>query len=186
MKKSTVIRLLLASVAMMPSVALAQSQKVQRFEGELRVGFTGPLGGYHSANSLMGSTLGLEMRYNFEDSPWDCGLMVDISTARWEFEPQSDMAQVNRSPAVALTGDYNFRQGKKVNPFVGAGVGVAFCDVLDFEYCPSPGNSFYFAPRVGVELFHHLRLASQFNITQRGFHNVAVTLGLVIGGRPKK
>ncbi len=187
MKESS-IRLFFLSVllAAVPHLALAQSQRVQKFEGELRAGFTGPLGGFRSANSLMGATLGWELRYNFTESPWDCGLMVDVSSARWEFEPQSGTAQINRTPAMALTGGYNFRQGKKVNPFVGAGIGVAFCDVLDFEYDAWPGTSLYFAPRVGVELFHHLRLTSQLNISKKGYHNLAVTLGLVIGGRPKK
>lgn len=172
--------------ALWPSVSLSQSQKVQKFEGEFRAGFTAPLGGFHSANSLMGATVGWELRYNFTESAWDCGLMVDASTARWEFEPQSGMAQINRTPALAVTGGYNFRQGKKVNPFVGMAVGVAFCDVTDFEYESWPGTAFYIAPRVGVEFFHHLRLTSQFNISKKGYHNVGVTLGLVIGGRPKK
>lgn len=88
--------------------------------------------------------------------------------------------------ALALTGDYNFRQGTKINPFVGAAWGVAFNDVVGDKYFPSEGTSMLFAPRVGVELLYHIRLMAQFNISRKGYNNFSLTIGFVLGGRPKK
>ena len=163
---------------------------VQMMEGEVRVGFTTPLGGYHTGKSRISFSLGLEGRYNFKGTPWDCGLMLDLSTARRGYshlyEDGNDRWQNNRTLALALTGDYNFLQGKKVNPFVGTGIGVAFNDVVGDEYFPSKGTSVYFAPRAGVEFFHHVRISAQFNICRKGYNNMSVNLSFVLGGRPKK
>lgn len=173
-------------------VAYGQSNHsiVQMLEGEVRAGFTTPLGGYHTGKSQISASLGLEGRYNFKGTPWDCGLMLDLSTAyrgyNHLYEEGNDRWQSNRTLALALTGDYNFRQGKKVNPFIGTGIGVAFNDVVGDKYFPSKGTSMYFAPRAGVELFYHLRISAQFNLCRKGYNNMSVNLSFVLGGRPKK
>lgn len=162
---------------------------VQKFEGEARVGFTAPLGGFHDLNHQVSAALGLEGRYNFKGTPWDCGILLELSTARWGCNHpncESDHWQSNRTLAFAAVTDYNFRQGKKVNPFVGTGLGIASLDVVGDKYYPSSGKSLFIAPRVGVEFLHHIRLTSQFNISKHGAHNFEVSLGFVIGGRPKK
>lgn len=162
---------------------------VQMFEGEFRAGFTTPLGAYHTGKSQVSLSLGLEGRYNFRDSPWDCGLMLDLSTARRGYEhlynDDFDRWQNNRTLALALTGDYNFRQGTKVNPFVGTALGVAFNDVAGDKYFPSKGTSMLFSPRVGVEFLYHFRITTQFNLSRKGYNNLSITLGVTLGGRPK-
>lgn len=163
---------------------------VQVIEGEVRAGFTTPLGDYHTGKSLISISLGLEGRYNFKGTPWDCGLMLDLSAAHRGYEHLYNdgyyRRQNNRTSALALTGDYNFRQGTKINPFIGAAIGVAYNDVVGDKYFPYNGFSMLFSPRVGVELLYHLRIAAQFNISRKGFHNLSMTLGLTVGGRPKK
>lgn len=159
-------------------------------EGEVRAGLTTPLGEYHTGKSQIGASLGLEGRYNFKGAPWDCGLMLDLSTARRGYEhlynDGYDRWQSNRTLALAITGDYNFRQGTKINPFVGTALGVAFNDVVGDNYFPSTGTSMLFSPRVGIEFLYHFRIAAQFNLCRKGYHNLSVTLGLTLGGRPKK
>lgn len=159
-------------------------------EGEIRAGLTTPLGGYHSSDAQIGGTIGLEGRYNFKGTPWDCGLMLGISTARRDynylFNNGNDHWQSNRTVALAATSEYNLRQGTKINPFVGAALGVAFNDVVGDEYFPSNGTSLLFAPRIGVEFVHHIRLMAQFNICRTGYNNFSLTLGFVLGGRPKR
>lgn len=163
---------------------------VQKIEFEARAGLTTPLGDYHTGKSLISISLGLEGRYNFKGTPWDCGLMLDLSTAHRSYEHLYNdgyyRRQNNRTSALALTGDYNFRQGKKVNPFAGAAIGVAYNDVVGDKYFRYNGFSMLFSPRVGVELLYHLRVTAQFNISRKGFHNLSMTLGLTVGGRPKK
>ena len=163
---------------------------VQKLEGEVRAGFTTPLGGYHTGKSQVSAALGLEGRYNFKGTPWDCGLMLDLSTARRGFnhlyDEGDDRWQGNRTLSLALTGDYNFRQGTKINPFIGTGIGVAFNDVVGDKYFPTKGTSMFFSPRVGVEFLYHLRISAQCNLSRKGFNNLGVSLGLILGGRPKK
>lgn len=163
---------------------------VQMVEGEIRAGLTTPLGGYHTGKAQVSATIGIEGRYNFKGTPWDCGLMLDLSTARRGYEhlynDGYDRWQNNRTLALAATGEYNLRQGTKINPFVGAALGVAFNDVVGDKYFPSKGTSMLFAPRIGVEFIHHISLMAQFNICRKGYNNFSLTLGFVIGGRPKK
>mgnify|MGYP000756676256 CR=1 FL=1 len=59
---------------------------VQMVEGEIRAGLTTPLGGYHTGKAQVSATIGIEGRYNFKGTPWDCGLMLDLSTARRGYE----------------------------------------------------------------------------------------------------
>lgn len=159
-------------------------------EGEIRGGLTTPLGGYHTGKAQVSGTLGIEGRYNFKGTPWDCGLMLDLSTARRGYEhlfnDGYDRWQSNRTLALAATGEYNFRQGSKINPFAGAALGVAFNDVVGDKYFPSKGTSMIFAPRVGVEFIYHIRLMAQFNVCRKGYNNFSLTIGFVLGGRPKK
>lgn len=116
--------------------------------------------------------------------------MLDLSTARRGYEhlfnDGYDRWQSNRTLAIAAVGDYNFKQGTKINPFVGTAIGVAFNDVVGDEYFPSKGTSMLFAPRIGVELLYHFRISAQFNICKKGYNNVSVNIGFVLGGRPKK
>ena len=121
--------------------ANAQTKIVQMMEGETRAGLTTPLGGYHTGKAEISASLGIEGRYNFKGPPWDCGLMLDLCTARRGYEhlynDGYDRWQSNRTLALAITGEYNFRQGTKINPFAGAAMGVAFNDVVGDKYFPS-------------------------------------------------
>ncbi len=168
----------------------AQTPDIQMLEGEIRAGLTTPLGGYHSGKGEISGAIGLEGRYNFSDMPWDCGIMLELTTARRSFGhlygDGYDRWQTNRTLALAATGDYNFRQGTKINPFAGIALGVASNDVVGDKYYPSKGTSLLFAPRLGVEFLYHIRLMAQLNICRKGYNNFSLTLGFVLGGRPKR
>ena len=123
------------------------------------------------------SPIVLEARYNFK-SPWDVGLRecIDYSSV------------AGRSPITFdVVGDYNFRRGKSVSFFVGAGVGCT--DIKNYFYDEStsgmvPKTMFHFMPRAGAELFNHIRLTAYANIfgdkeTQNG---VGLSAGVVFGG----
>lgn len=182
--------LLVALIALFTVRIQAGGSLVQILEGEIHAGLTTPLGGYHSGKARVSGSLGIEGRYNFSGTPWDCGLMLDLSTARRSydhiFNNGHDLWQSNRTLALALTGDYNLFQGAKINPFAGAALGVAFNDVVGDKFFPAKGTSFYFAPRLGVEFVHHIRLMAQFNVCRKGYNNFSLTVGFVLGGRPRK
>lgn len=171
------------------AIANAQSFRVRPVEFEMHVGATRPLGGnIENTDKKVGAGLGLELRYNFKNSPLDVGLAIDISTAVYGWKPDEyDRQQSNRTAFVGFTGDYNFKQGGKVNPFVGMGVGIgihdALVDVIDYT---NDGNSTaMITPRVGVELWRHLRLTLTTNLSCRHYNNLNFTVGYVIGGGKK-
>lgn len=184
------LKIIFLFVALATASMNAQTKIVQMMEGEIRAGLTAPLGGYHTGKAQVSAALGIEGRYNFKGTPWDCGLMLDLSTARRGFEhlynDGYDRWQNNRTLALAVTSEYNLRQGTKINPFLGAALGVAFNDVVGDKYFPSEGTSMIFAPRIGVEFLYHIRLMGQFNICRKGYNNFSLTLGFVLGGRPKR
>lgn len=188
--KKVILFLLFAVVNSVAAYSQENIKVVQKIEVEARAGLTVPLGDYHTGKSQIGASLALEGRYNFKGTKWDCGLMLDLSTARRGYEhlynDGYDRWQSNRTLAIALTGDYNFRQGTKINPFIGTAIGVAFNDVVGDKYFPSKGTSMLFSPRVGVEFLYHIRVAAQFNICRKGYNNFCLSLGLTLGGRPKK
>ncbi len=185
-----IIASLLALLSLLAVKTNGATPIVQMMEGEARVGMTTPLGGFHGGKASLSASLGLEGRYNFRGTPWDCGLMLELTTARYSFNHMfdhgSDLWQSNRTLGLAFTGDYNFRQGTKINPFVGTALGVAFNDAVGDKYFPLDGTAMLFAPRVGVEFLHHIRLTAQFNISRKGCNNFNLSIGFVLGGRPKK
>lgn len=165
--------------------------EVQKFEGEASLGFTCPVGGFHGGGKHIGPEFGLELRYNVPQTKWDVGAALNVTTAVHRFHPDysewiSD--QSNRTISFLAVGDYNFRQGRKVNPYVGAGIGVGSCEPInDVEYDAGAKAAFVFRPRVGVELFRHLRVGVHATVvTRSGYSNIGFTIGGVIGGRPKK
>ncbi len=62
-------------VAIATTSANAQTGIVQMMEGEIRAGLTTPLGGHHAGKAQVSAALGIEGRYNFKGTPWDCVLM---------------------------------------------------------------------------------------------------------------
>lgn len=164
---------------------------VQRFEGELNVGFTSSLGNFHNGSHQIGADFGLELRYNHPLTAWDYGVALNVTTAVYGFSDHSESVdwswdQSNRGINLMLVGDYNFRQGKKVNPFVGTGIGVSFYETVNDPVYSIDGTAFVWQPRVGVELFHHLRFSLFSTVSRNGLCNFGMTIGGVIGGRPKK
>ena len=184
------LKIIFLFVALVNIQANAHPGTVQMMEGEIRAGLTTPLDGYHTGKAQVSAALGIEGRYNFKGTPWDCGLMLDLSTARRGYKhlynDGYDRWQSNRTLALAAAGEYNLRQGTKINPFVGTALGVAFNDVVGDKYFPSKGSSMLFAPRIGIEFLYHIRLMAQFNICRKGYNNFSLTVGFVLGGKPKK
>lgn len=187
-----IIALIIACTFCIASSYAVEPRLVQLFEFEGRAGLTLPIGGYHGGNNQASMSFGLELRYNTEEQPWDCGVFLQLDAAVRHYDmpnkPGGYWLQTNRTWAYGVTGDYNFRQGYRVNPFVGIGIGAASIDqVGDSKYWNVEAeSSFVLMPRAGVELFHHIRLTAHCMIVRRGFHTAALTIGFVIGGRPKK
>lgn len=187
-----IIRYSLLTATLLAGItAYAQRTEVKRWEGEARIGFTLPMGHYHGGNAEVGAGLGLELRYNLPHSPWDYGALLNVTTAVWDFSkffgnPEDDYSQSNRSANFILVGDYNFRQGKRCNPFVGLGVGWSSCEIVSGYFYGTEGTTGVLMPRAGIELFHHLRIGFSIHLNRHGYNNCELSIGGVLGGRPKK
>jgi opacity protein-like surface antigen len=166
------------------------AQNIQKFEGEATIGFTVPLGNYHNGEKMVGPDFGLELRHNIPHTPWDCGVLLNATTAVYKYDevPKTEWyrEQSNRSVSVILMGDYNFKQGSKFNPYIGVGLGISSYEAINEVMYKSSGTSFIFRPRVGIELFRHLRVGMFSSISRAGYHNMGISIGVVIGGCPKK
>ncbi len=166
------------------------AQDIQKYEGEANVGLTFPLSDYHHGKKLFGPEFGLEVRYNVPHTKWDCGLLLNASTSVYKYEetPKTDWywEQSNRSINILLVGDYNFNQGAKFNPYIGAGIGISLYEAINEVLYEDSGTTFVFRPRIGIELFRHLRIGLFSTINKNGFHNMGLSIGAVIGGRPNK
>lgn len=168
------------------------AQLVQKFEFEGSVGVTYPITKFHKGIKKGGGDLCLELRYNIPRSPFDCGALINLTSAVYKFPASQDSywtyKQTNQSVAYMVVGDYNFGQGNMINPFVGAGIGVAGGNAMDDEVYNVDSNSIIFRPRAGIEFVRHIRIGVFSSITRAGFCNIGFSIGGVIGGglkRPK-
>lgn len=186
------IILLVASVFLALPSSAAEPLKVQNFEGGLATGAALPLGGYYDGKTHGGITFDMSLRYNLPETPWDCGLKFELGGISREYKYTSpyfnetyDMDGNSASFSFLLTGAYNFRQGHKVNPFVGVGFGPSiywgteYLDNIDHQW------TLCVNPHIGVELWSHLRITLEALVMRKGFNRCALTIGFVIGGRRK-
>lgn len=139
-----------------------------------------------------GAAFYAEARYNVQLLPLDVGVQVGGTI----FHRESDHAgQLKfRSWNVMAVADYNFRRQRNVSFFAGAGVGYAFLDnsapvVFDDTQSNwggfstgSRSGSLCFMPRIGVELFHHLRVTFDYKLQERANRHFGLSLGVVFGG----
>lgn len=162
---------------------------VQPLEGEFRIGPSVPLGSYNNGDRQLSVAIGVEGRYNFSGTPFDCGLAFDFSDASrnfYFFGDDRDSRQRNRTFAIEAVGHYNLNQGGRCNPFAGVGLGAAYNDVGGSHFYPHHGWAPIITPQLGVEFVNHIRLSAQFNICRVGFNTFTFTFGAVIGGRPSR
>lgn len=169
----------------------ATAQNVQPVEVTVQGGMTVPLDKYQDYTNKVGYGFGIELRYNFRNSPWDCGIMADFTSANHDYVPHgwnenAIFSDHKETWGIAAVGDYNFRQGKAINPFAGCGIGVAFNSSHGEVMRDAKGTSALFVPRIGVELLHHIRLTASCHLCRKGFNTFDLSIGLTLGGRPRK
>mgnify|MGYP000722976097 CR=1 FL=1 len=85
MRKS--ILLVISSVFCCISAIAEMPVEVQRVEGELRVGLTAPLGGFHGGSATVGPAFGAEIRYNIPKSSWDMGFQINATAYSGDIHP---------------------------------------------------------------------------------------------------
>ena len=157
-------------------------RKVGAFEVEVGVGLaTAATNMTEFGKSREGVDANVELRYNLADKPIDVGIYFALCQI-YRSEQVNDIAKRYSfvSENLLLTSDYNFFQGRKVSPFVGAGLGVSWSEIN----ADGTLNGAHFAvmPRVGVELAHHLRVTLAYKVFDRANNHLVISLGYAFGG----
>lgn len=170
-------RKILVALALTITIGATAQNEVKTFEIEGKIGATYPTQKYFG-DRRVGASLGLESRWNLRQLPIDVGAEIYYGSAlrRYQGEDQS-----NRIFSLSAVGHYNFMRGSRLSPFVGLGIGTGSCDVVE-GFKDNEGGTVVVSPRVGVELFHHLRLTVDARFARKGYNTVGITVGGVIGG----
>lgn len=170
-----------------PALHAAEALPVRAFEAEIGGGITVPIdANYHDADRMIGPTFDLEMRYNFSNTPWACGILIGLDWATWDFNHNGEYSRHNRMLRFGLLGEYNFRQGHRVNPFASLGWCLGIPSSIGDAPTGSTSSGHVFVPKVGVEFYRWLRLNAFFQLSRKGYNVFGLTVGLTIGGRPKQ
>lgn len=171
---------------------MAQNNQVKSFEFELGAGLTAG-SKYNMDKAVPGPNFFLESRYNLPDSPWDLALQLSLGGAC----RKQDDKLYSGSNKFGLTAfaDYNFRKWNNAVPFIGLGVGrtaiqltspVTAADGITSTF-KTEYPAFILNPRIGVELFDHVRLTAEYKYTfDIPSSYFALNLGIAFGGGKKK
>lgn len=186
MKKVFLLMLCVAMATVGASARFYESPKaVQHYEGGAFIGVNIPMNTNSDYDSRSSFDVGAEFRVNLKSSPFDLGGVLMIRDMEYRhFSPKYEYSS-RGVIGLAVCGNFNLRQGYKVNPFIGAGAGVAYNGKNDR---PSvyEGASALLLFRAGVELWYHLRVTADMCFTVRGYSCAGITVGFSLGGRPKK
>lgn len=191
MKKLPVLCALLCAL----TTVSAQQREVRAIEVELGVGLTGGAARLQSVGfdkNRTGETGFIEIRYNWKRLPIDVGLHIGGTIFGREMRESGEKLNFS-SGNFMLTSDYNYRRDSNCSLFAGLGIGCAkFGNSAEMQYVGDGGytdngssGSFCVMPRVGVELFHRLRLTCAYVIEEQANRHFSLTLGLAIGGGRK-
>lgn len=177
--------LLVAALLLCVSVgAMAQGREVKTFEFEP---FLGATAGLHSPGSMViGPSLGLEGRWNLRRRSIDIGAQLYIGSACSTYKGDDISCRIASLGAFA---DWNFGRGSSVAPFVGVGLSFNQYDMVSGSYNDDEGDGTSgpgINPRVGVELFRHLRLTLTARIGRNIYNQGSLTIGYAFGGGLKR
>ena len=136
----------------------------------------------------------IEIRHNQESFPLDIGFQIRGTIFDREITRYGKTLEFS-SVNLMITSDYNFRSRSDYSFFAGFGFGyVSFGKTSQIEYFPQyeyfsnyggKEGSLCLMPRVGVELWHHLRLTASYLIEEKANRHFSLTLGVVFGGGRK-
>lgn len=178
---------LAALFAMSAANANAQNsydRPVKAFEFEPFVGVTYGLAG-NVGSHLVGPALGFEARYNLNCLPVDVGTQLYMGSAVSKYAGGTLSFRTFSFMSVC---DYNFLLGEKVSPFVGIGLGLNSYDIVQGNY-PNDKTDHTMGvglmPRVGVELFRHVRVTLNAHIGKAKYNTIGLSVGYAFGGGAK-
>lgn len=189
-------RLLLTAIACLAAATLtAQSHNnVRRMEYELGLGIN-QAGKYNGGAAKTGMQIFFETRMNFTGTPYDVGAQAMFGYFDRKADDKGVSTNIRHRITLSVTGDYNLRRWRRVAPFVGVGVGYANVETTFTRPKGSPDRwldtslsdqSVVISPRIGVELFSHLRITAEYRIMKKEYSFFGINIGGVFGGGQKQ
>lgn len=185
--------------ALLAFESVAQTTDVRRFEWEVGVGLADGLSSLNLDKCTPGPKLYTELRYNIKAIPIDLGIHA-TSSYFWRSAEQvqnTDRLKITAVNIMAVA-DYNFRRGKNLSFFAGVGLGLGILDVtapISFDNTQMNWSGYIsgdraarlaFMPRVGVELWNHLRVSLALTAQEKANNQYTINIGAVFGGGRKK
>ncbi len=176
---------------------MEKPERVWPFEAEIFFGL-GTGFKYHGVWADGATTCGLELRGNIKNTGWDVGAFLRFDGTGYDFKNKMppinpDIAdlyttdQSNSTFTIGVVSDYNFRQGHRLNPFAGLGIGYTVYSTVGYWHpYETDGCTLSFIPRFGVEIVSWIRLTGYAFIVRKGYNTVGISLGLTIGGWHRK
>lgn len=147
--------------------------------------------GASEVKETAGLNAGIEVRRNLSSLPIAVGADLFVaSSARQKDRPEGGhSSNSQRMAGIAAVCDYNLFQDKPVSFFIGTGIGVSQRHTIrsgidtNIGICSEYGP--IVSPRIGVELWKHLRVSAEARLTQRDYNVIAFRIGYSFGGASK-
>ena len=182
MRKLYLIPLTILFIVIIGTKVNAQEvNNLRPFEFEISLGGTYGIDKYVGKKQV-GPAFSVEGRYNFPQYPIDLGLELYGGSIASKYEGTN---LSNRILSLSAYSDYNFKRGKKFSPFIGVGVGIASCKVVQGNYGNDAVKAI-FTPRIGIEMFNHFRVTAYTKLGYRGYNNCGLSVGYAFGGGKRK
>lgn len=155
-----------------PIFAVGQNNPGKKFNFEIGLGYSLAAQKHDAENLKYKLGFYFEERYNLPVTPVNIGLQVGYST----FIRVSGGDDDFRSLSILPVADYNFRKGKKINPYAGIGMGIAFNNMGGIFNVGFKTN-FCIMPRIGVRFINHLNLSLDYQISHTDYSHMNVHFG---------
>ena len=173
--------------------AKGNAAPVGMFEVELDVAVISPTQKLNFDKNKVGTNIGVELRYNFRENPFDVGLHLDGNSFAREPKDSKDLFRFSSLNVMGVF-DFNINRKGFISPFVGIGLGGAMIDNMQpmkigdiTDKDRIKGAAFCVMPRVGVEIMHRFRLTFYYKhiqsekLNQNNSH-FGLGLGIALGG----
>lgn len=158
----------------------AGGNNVRRIEVEAGGGFI-YAGSYAGNRAKPGMVLFVEARHNFPMTPFD----VSLQAVTGSFSRKDDNLAVNLNVGGVIFADWNWRPGRAAAPFIGLGIGAAAIESMGISSGHLQEAAFVLNPRIGIELFGHLRITLEYKRIRPYCSFLGLNVGFAFGGGPK-
>lgn len=180
------------SIAFLLAFLLFHSMGMCQASRDRVVSFELGIGGIQSFDKLFFDKVGAglmpyaEIRYNFKNIPLEIGFggSVQIFSRKTNDGEVCDFISKN----LFLLSDYAFYRQRSMKVFAGAGLGLGYFDMTEdikhegYNVYTESGEQDYpicVMPRVGVELWRHLRISLGYLFEDRANRNLNLRIGYI-------